>query len=321
MPYARKMSSLGTSRFDFVLVVSACVLVPGLPVQAETADLETRYRPTVSAPAYPRDQGPVVYLDEGHYNRHLYGGLGSFIAFKDVLRTDGYRVVAFRNPFTRASLRGVRILVISTPQDKRNLGPPWHNPTYSAFTDSEIATLKHWTENGGSLFLIVDHHPFAGASDKLAQEFGLVLFNGHAEDKGSHDLDIFHKDDQTLKINVITQGRNSAEAITSVKTFAGAAIEIPGAASPILVFDDDWVQYLPETAWDFTGIEPVSIAGLCQGAYLNYGSGKVVVFGDANMFSAQKDEYGEIAGFIDPEADQNQQLLLNIVHYLDGLLD
>ncbi len=176
-------------------------------------------------------------------------------------------------------------------------------------------------ENGGSLFLIVDHHPFAGASKDLAQEFGFTLFNGHAEDTGEVRPNIFFRANGTLDSNVITNGRDITEKIDSIKTFSGAAIKIPEDASAILVFDGDWVQFLPNTAWEFSDIEPESIEGLSQGAFKKFRNGKIVVFGDGNMFSAQIDEDGEIAGFIDPDAKQNYQLLLNIIHYLDGLLD
>ena len=54
---------------------------------------------------------------------------------------------------------------------------------------------------------------------------------------------------------------------------------------------------------------------------MKFGNGKLVIFGDGNMFSAQVDEDGETAGFIYPYAKYNYKLLLNIIHFLDGLLD
>ena len=282
---------------------------------------EFLYDPDIISPAYPKNKGPKVYLDEGHYNRHTYGGLGSFVAFRNVLSKDGYQVISFKNQFTAPSLQDVRILVIPLAQNEKNLWPRWHNPTYSAFKRSEITAIKNWVENGGSLFLIVDHHPFAGASKDLAKEFGFELFNGHAEDTSKEFQDIFHRANGTLDSNVITNERDITEKVDSIKTFGGAAIKIPEDASPILTFDDDWVQWLPDTAWDFSNIEPEPIEGLSQGAFKKFGNGKIVVFGDGNMFSAQTDEDGEIGGFIDPDAKQNYQLLLNIIHYLDGLLD
>jgi hypothetical protein len=98
-------------------------------------------------------------------------------------------------------------------------------------------------------------------------------------------------------------------------------MKLPDGASPIITFDDIWLQWLPDIAWNFNNIEPESISGYAQGAFIKFGKGKIVIFADGNTFSAQIDEDGEIAGFIDPYAKYNYKLLLNIIHYLDGLLD
>jgi hypothetical protein len=55
---------------------------------------------------------------------------------------------------------------------------------------------------------------------------------------------------------------------------------------------------------------------------LNIGKGRVAVFGEAAMFSAQlagpkKSPMGMNA----PIAKQNPQFLLNVMHWLSGLLD
>ena len=159
--------------------------------QPESPNVQPRYDPLITSPAYPKNQGPRIYLDEGHHNRHTYGGLGRFAAFRDVLEEDGYQVIPFKDTFTPLRLQNMGILVIPLPQDERNLGPPWHNPTYSAFKQSEVVAVKQWVEKGGALFLIVDHHPFAGGSEKLALGFGFTLFNGHAEDRSELNRDMF----------------------------------------------------------------------------------------------------------------------------------
>jgi hypothetical protein len=279
------------------------------------------YDPEIINAAYPKNNGPNIYLDEGHYNRHTYGGLGSFIAFRNVLRNDGYQIVSFKDKFTNNSLQDVRIMVIALAQNKENLGESnWFNPTFSAFKRSEIITVNKWVENGGSLFLIVDHHPFAGAAKDLATEFGFKLFNGHALDTIRYPS-YFHRTNNTLHSNIITEGRDITEKIDSIITFSGAAMKLPDGASPIITFDDIWLQWLPDIAWNFNNIEPESISGYAQGAFIKFGKGKIVIFADGNTFSAQIDEDGEIAGFIDPYAKYNYKLLLNIIHYLDGLLD
>lgn len=278
------------------------------------------YDPEIPCPVYPENKGPKIYVDEGHYNRHTYGGLGGFVAFRKVLTKDGYQVIPFTNQFTATSLQNVRILVISCAQNEKNLEPRWFNPIYSAFELSEIIVLKNWVDRGGSLFLIVDHHPFPGASEELAKKFGFILFNGHAGDTIRFPS-FFHRANKTLNSNIITNGRDITEKIDSIITFSGSAMKCPDKASPIITFNDGWVQWIPDTAWNFNQIEPESISGLTQGAFMQSGKGKIVVFADANMFSAQDTNWGGKMGFIDPNAKYNYKLLLNIIHYLDGLLD
>jgi len=292
-----------------------------LIAQTTTVKMDSLYVPEITSPTYLKNKGPTIFLDEGHYNRHSYGGLGSFIAFKNVLSKDGYHVVSFKNKFTNYSLQDVRLMVISLAQNKKNLGVSnWTNPTYSAFQLSEIITIKEWVHNGGSLFLIVDHHPFAGAAKDLAKEFGFELFNGHALDTIRYPS-YFHRSNMTLHSNLITNGRNITEKIDSIVTFSGSAMKLSDDTSPILTFDDGWHQWLPTTAWDFKNIEPTSIKGYSQGAFKKFGKGKIVIFADGNTFSAQDTDWGGKMGFIDPNAKYNYKLLLNIVHYLDGLLD
>ena len=89
--------------------------------QNKKTSAEFLYDPDIISPAYPKNRGPKVYLDEGHYNRHTYGGVGSFVAFKNVLSKDGYQVISFKKQFTVRSLQDVRILIIPLAQQKE----PW----------------------------------------------------------------------------------------------------------------------------------------------------------------------------------------------------
>ncbi|MFT5253862.1 MAG: hypothetical protein ACI87N_002915 [Flavobacteriales bacterium] len=60
--------------------------------------------------------------------------------------------------------------------------------------------------------------------------------------------------------------------------------------------------------------------GWPQGAYKKYGKGKVVVFGEAAMFSAQLAGAKKKMGMNNKVAPENYQLLLNIIHWLDGVI-
>jgi hypothetical protein len=60
---------------------------------------------------------------------------------------------------------------------------------------------------------------------------------------------------------------------------------------------------------------------MLQGAVLVYGSGRVAAFGEAAMFSAQvSGQERRPMGMNMPTASENPQFLLNVVHWLTGLL-
>lgn len=64
-----------------------------------------------------------------------------------------------------------------------------------------------------------------------------------------------------------------------------------------------------------------NLEGWSQGAYTNWGKGRVVVFGEAAMFTAQLAGPDKIrVGMNSADAPRNYQLLLNIIHWLDGKL-
>ena len=80
---------------------------------------------------------------------------------------------------------------------------------------------------------------------------------------------------------------------------------------------------LPDTAWVFNDKTPkFNVEGWSQGAFKKHGKGRIVVFGEAAMFSAQLAGPNQIKmGMNNPVAPENYQLLLNIIHWLDGILD
>jgi len=80
---------------------------------------------------------------------------------------------------------------------------------------------------------------------------------------------------------------------------------------------------LPDTAWVFDDeTTKFNVDGWSQGAYKKYGKGKIVVFGEAAMFTAQlAGPQKRKAGMNNEVAPENYQLLLNIIHWLDGKLE
>jgi len=79
-------------------------------------------------------------------------------------------------------------------------------------------------------------------------------------------------------------------------------------------------------AWKFRPNTPsIPAGGMLQGAVLRFGQGRVAVFGEAAMFSAQEqiNKQGErrVMGMNHPDAAQNPQFLLNVMHWLSGLIE
>ena len=281
---------------------------------------DTSYNPVIYEPAYAPGEGPVVFIDEGHHNFHTKDG--RYQAFAKLVERDGYVVEGYHGQFVSKKLEKGKILVISNALNEVTLGN-WVVPNPSAFTTKEIKTVEKWVKKGGSLFLIADHMPMAGAARDLAAAFGFGFTNGFVLDSTTRGPAFFNIEEGSLAENVITNGRNPNEKVTQVATFTGQGFRLPDDAEPILTFGDNYVNMLPDTAWVFhETTQRMAAKGLSQGAYKKYGKGRIVVFGEAAMFSAQlagPQKYK--AGMNNEAAPQNYQLLLNIIHWLDGKLE
>jgi hypothetical protein len=282
---------------------------------------DTGYSPGIPNAAFASGQGPRVFLDEAHFNFHTAGG--RYTPFAKLLRRDGFVVDPLREKFTGASLAPARILVIANAMSIRNKDGNWTLPTPSAFTRDEIDAVQPWVRDGGSLFLIADHMPFGGAAADLASAFGIYMTNGYATDRICNaDEYVFQRSDNSLRDHPIVRGRNASERITSVRTFTGQAFRGDSAVRPLFVLVPESVLLFPTEAWKFSDATPRMAAdGMLQGAAFAFGRGRVAVFGEAAMFSAQvSGPERRPMGMNAANAPQNAQFLLNIMHWLAGLL-
>lgn len=309
-----KNSSLFAMKVPTLL--SACLL-PFCVISQQIAD--PNYHPKLKNPAYNKGKGPVVFIDEGHHNFHTKNG--RYSAFADLLESDGYTVKEYDGDFKTNKLSKGKILVISNALNEINT-QNWYLPTPSAFTEMEINTVKEWVYNGGNLFLIADHMPMAGAAKDLATVFGFEFTNGfvfHATTKGNAYFTI---QDGTLNESAITKGRDTTERVTHITSFTGQGFKIPDDATAILTFDEGYTNLMPDTAWVFKKETPeINAKGWSQGAYKKYGNGRIVVFGEAAMFTAQLAGPKKAkVGMNSDNASENYRLLLNIIHWLDGRL-
>ena len=301
-----------------ILTVTLTVGLIGLSANAQQV-ADTTFKPPIPKPAYPNGGGPVVMLDEAHFNFHTADG--RYLAFAELLRRDGYDVKPSRSTFSEASLRGGKILVIANALAERNQ-TDWSLPTPSAFSDKEVESVRDWVKGGGSLLLIVDHMPFPGAAKNLAEAFGIHFSNGYAMDEKAKGPMVFKLSNGLLKEHQITKGRTDAEKIDSVATFTGSAFQVDGKVQPLLILGPPVVSFMTSVAGQITEATPrIPVNGWYQGAVMSIGKGRVAVFGEAAMFSAQlAGPNRNPMGMNAPIAAQNPQFLLNVMHWLSGKL-
>ena len=291
------------------LPIGLALLLCAAPLVAQQVpDLD--FVPRVPKPAYPSGAGPVVGIDEGHHNLHTLSG--GFAPLAKLLTADGYRTRAVPR-LTRAALDSLHILIIVNPLHASNVSN-WTLPPPSAFGHDEIALVEQWVRRGGRLWLIADHMPFAGAASDLASAFGFVLHNGFAMGRTqSWPPERFVKSDGTLADLALTRG------LDSLAGFTGSAVRAPEGATVLGRFPSTHVLNLPEVAWQFEQRNAVrTLDGLTFGAVLPYGAGRVAVFTEAAMFTAQLVQGTTRVGFTSPVAPHNQAFALRVAHWLDG---
>ncbi len=315
-----------------VALVSAA-LVFGASIGAQQVP-DRGFRPALLSPAYALLSGPRLCLDEGHHNFHTLDD--RFWAFGELARRDGYRVAPLRLTFSARALGDCDLLVISNAQPSDRPWSEYPLPTPSAFGDGEIAAVRNWVDAGGRLLLIADHMPLAGAAAPLATAFGASFTNGFAypgatdaqieavRGGGSSAPTLFRPDSGTLPPHPIRAGRNAAEQVTQVRSFTGQAFRWDAPdVQPVMILPEEYVSLEPKVAWRFMPDTPVrKVGGWLQGATRRVGRGRVALFGEAAMFSAQiAGAERRPMGMNAPLAEQNAQFTLNVLHWLTGVIE
>lgn len=277
------------------------------------------YRPTVAEPRFAEGEAPIVAVDEAHNNFHTASG--RYAPFARLLGADGCDVVSLEVPLGRDSLEGIDLLVIANALHESDV-EEWEAPNPSAFTREEIEAVREWVEGGGRLMLIADHMPFPGAAADLAAAFGFEMINGFAMRSRADGEAFFSRADGTLADHAVTAGAAPEERVDLVKSFTGQVLRIPDGATPIMTMPDGYTSFNPRVAWSFEeDTEEIDASGLFQGAVLEFGEGRLAVFGEAAMFTAQlSGRDGSPMGMNDPEAGSNEQFVLNVVHWLLGAI-
>lgn len=98
--------------------------------------------------ANPEDVIKVI-LDRAHYNAYISGDYaGKDLTLRDMFKDRKYMLVENNDELTAEDLEGAALLIITDPQsiDIASLKK-------SVFTDAEVAVIKEYTDNGGSLMI------------------------------------------------------------------------------------------------------------------------------------------------------------------------
>ncbi len=307
----------------FLLVICSIGEMNGQQVTAE-------FEPKVSHPMFALGKGPLILIDESHHNFHTISPtiaydvndqtieiLGRYSAFKKLLIKDGFNVNPLKAGINSDILETASVLVIANALSERNVDD-WSLPNPSAFSTEEIKVIVSWVAKGGSLLLIADHQPFPGAAAELAEEFGVLFYNG------STDRLYFNRLSETLNSHPVTEGRNDLEKIDSLITFGGQAFRFKPDldGEPLLVIGENqkmdlhWNPCKPYT----DKVPSIRIDGMFQGAVIKYQLGRVAIFGEAAMFTAQLSD-GNPMGINHPQALQHTQFILNLFHWLINELE
>jgi hypothetical protein len=263
---------------------------------------------TVDDPAYKADS-PRVLIDQAHLNFHTADGRYGPLAA--LLTNDGLKVAENRRPFAPGTLAPGDILVIANA-----MGPDGHEDQ-PAFTPAEEEALLAWVQNGGSLLLIADHAPFGSAAQRLAGRFGITMHLRYArDDKNKDGWDnerlLFSRGNRLLAHHPITSGRNGRETVNRVVTFTGQSLSGPPTCQQILKLSPEAYD------WESRSVR-YPARGHAQALACQIGKGRLVVTGEAAMFSAQVDPLGFKFG-MNRAGNDDRQFALNIVHWLSRLI-
>jgi hypothetical protein len=301
------------------LFAAACVVglaIAGLAQQVADPDFDTK----VAKPAYTKKH-PKVFLDEAHNNFHTANG--RYKPFADLIGSDGYQVTPNTQKFSKVTLKGCDVLVISNALGALAMGSPEAgNP---AFTQDECDAVRDWVRAGGNLLLIADHAPMGAANETMGLRFGVEMSKGYTGDPLNHDKETgsdtfirYDPDNKLLGDHPITRGRNASEKISRIIAFTGQSLKGPAGSVAFMKLANTAVDFTP-AARGGDG-KQTSAAGRAQGIAFKFGKGRVVVLGEAAMLSAQLAGPQKMKFGMNRPGIDNRQIALNIMHWLSRLI-
>ena len=275
----------------------------------------------IEHPAFTNNH-PRVGIDEGHRNFHTREG--RYRPLAALLESDGFAVSSVSS-FKADSLKKLDILVIANALGKQQDGVMG-----AAFTPAECDAVRDWVHAGGSLLLIADHAPFGDAANPLAQRFGVEMGKGWALDQqhstGNPSFLVFSDENHLLGDHAIVRGRNQAEQVRKVVAFTGQSLSVPTGATQLMKFSGDALEAItPDDAQKIVAGQAAGkrIEGRAQGLAMPFERGRIAMFGEAAMFSAQVAtlEGQSMKMGMNVPGNDDRQFALNVMHWLAHLID
>jgi hypothetical protein len=270
--------------------------------------------------------GPIIGVDNQHNNFHTIDD--KYMGFERLLTADGYFVDHFAEPFVPGCVDDLgncayfqRLLELDTFVIA-NAQAPISAEEAEVITGWVSGELDGCVACSRSLMIIADHQTngfdFPLQIVELSTRLGLDWPNNNVTKK------VFTPDppntpDSAGQLNVdhtIVKGISPAEEVVSVTTFLGSGfIEQPGLRGESLLTLLEGAIWTDAQGTEFPG------GGYSQGIAFRFGKGWVYASGEAAMFTAQLTGAGAKFGMQTLPFNENQQYLLNINHWIDGVMD
>lgn len=283
----------------------------------QRADMNTDM--TVNVPAFGSDESPSVLFDAGHNNFHDLES--TFQPFATLLTNDGLTLEVHHGLFNAEALHGVDLLIIA------NASAP-DESSLSAFTKPEVQLLSQWVEDGGSLILIADHDPFGSAASPLAEAFGVGMESVWTVDTLRMNQEIgkstwleFTRENEGLGNHPILNPGSSESRINRVITFTGQSLSYDSTWTPVLLLSEAARNYYMRDNASTISKDPTTyfaVPGQAQMIAKEFGDGRIVIAGEAAMFTAQEVRiiFKTMHAGFNYEGYDNKQFVLNVIQWL-----
>ena len=297
------------------VLVLAALAAGGWWLRRHDQRADNSFVANVDCPAFPSKPGvrhPRVAIDAYHHDFHTLEG--RYLPLGRLLTADGYAMSENRAPFMPAALAQFDILIIANAMGASL--PMLPSARHTAFTPVEMDTLREWVRRGGSLLLISDHGPMGDANRELAARFGVDMRSARTFDFVSYDSAggspawiVFDRARGGIGDHPITRGRDSTERIDRLVGYAGQSLGVPAGGTALMILGDSAFDRMPSG-------ELVPARGRAMAVALPFGAGRVVVAGEAAMFTAQVTNAGALRFGFQRRGTQDQQFALAVVRWL-----